>query len=662
VSAPIALLLAAIVLTGVSGVPGLFARRGSRGGERAAAALMAIGSISGIAAGASAWFARAPAGLDLPWPVPAGRLLLRLDALAGMFLVQVFLVALLGAIYGLSYWPEAEHEDSGRRLRLFYGTLTAGLATLVAARNSALFLVGWEAIALSSFLLVTTEDRQRPVRESGFVYLAATRVSALFLFGFFALLHAVTGTFDFALPASAALRPGQATALFVLALFGFGLKAGVMPLHLWLPGAHANAPSHVSALMSGVLIKTGIYGLLRTLSFFPHPPAWWGGLLVGIGAASGILGLAFALGQRDVKRLLAYSSIENVGIIVLGIGIAVLGRAIGSGELIALGMAGALLHVWNHGLFKALLFLAAGAVAHATGTREIDRLGGLAKRMPWTALAFLTGAVAICGLPPLNGFVSELFLYIGLFRSAAIQGGRIWLAGALGAPALALIGAMAVACFVRVFGAVFLGAPRTGDAEGAHEPDRRMLATMAVLAIACAVIGLAPILAVPVLERATAAWVGEADLVPAALAELAPLGWLSATGALLAALAGVAALALRALIRRRGSAAAVTWGCGYAAPSASMQYTSSSFAEMLVGFFGWALRPRIHEPLVRGPFPPPTRFRSEVPDTVLDRLVLPAVDRIVWVSTRIKRLQQGSVHAYLLYVLVALVVGLVWWR
>jgi hydrogenase-4 component B len=655
------LLVLAIALTGLSGLPGLFLRKSRGGGERAAVALMVLGSLCGIGAGASAWRAEAPASLDLPWGVPGGRLLLRIDGISAMFLVQIFFVAMLGAVYGLAYWPQREHPDDGRKLRLFYGAMTAGLALLVAAANSVLFLVGWEAMALAAFMLVTTEDRKQPVRESGLVYLVATRIGTLSLFAFFALLHAVTGTYDVALPAGAVLGPGQATALFVLALLGFGLKAGVMPLHVWLPGAHANAPSHVSALMSGVLIKMGIYGLVRTLSFFPHPPVWWGGLLVGLGLASGVLGVAFAIGQHDIKRLLAYHSIENIGIIVTGLGIAVLGRSLGAPELITLGLAGALLHVWNHGLFKALLFLSAGAVVHASGTREIDRLGGLAKKMPRTSLFFLVGAVAICGLPPLNGFVSELFLYLGLFRSAAMEGGRAWLVGAFGAPALALIGALAVACFVKVFGAVFLGEPRTDDARRAHEPGAAMLAPMAALAAACALIGLAPLAVAGVLDRATTAWSPESAAARAPLASQAPLGWISLTGALLIVLIAAGGLALRGLVRGR-SATSGTWDCGYAAPSSSMQYTSSSFAEMLVGFFGWALRPRTHAPALRGPFPRKERFHSEVPDTVLDRFVLPASNRIARLFSWFKRLQQGSVHAYLLYILVTLVVSFLWWR
>src|SRR6185436_7593134 len=242
---------------------------------------------------------------------------------------------------------------------------------LVISSNAVLFLVAWEVMALAAFFLVSTEDKQPAVRESGLTYLIATRIGTLFLFAFFALLRTVNGSFDLHAPAIDASRP-IAAAMMILALAGFGLKAGAMPLHLWLPGAHANAPTHVSALMSGVFIKMGIYGLVRFLSFFPTPPAWWGTLVLALGVVSGVLGVVFAIGQHDIKRLLAYHSVENIGIILMGIGIGLLGRTYSDPAVFALGVGGALLHVWNHGLFKALLFLSAGSVVHATHTRDID--------------------------------------------------------------------------------------------------------------------------------------------------------------------------------------------------------------------------------------------------------------------------------------------------
>jgi hydrogenase-4 component B len=484
----------------------------------------------------------------------------------------------------------------------------------------------------------------------------------------FAVLFAATGSFDLALPAP--ISAGASTAIFLLALVGFGLKAGMMPMHVWLPGAHARAPSHVSALMSGVLIKMGIYGLVRVFSLFPHPPLWWGEVMLALGVISGILGVAFAIGQHDFKRLLAYHSVENIGIICMGLGMALLGRSLGNGVLVALGLGGALLHVWNHGLFKSLLFLSAGSVLHATHTRDIDGLGGIAKRMPWTALGFLVGAVAICGLPPLNGFVSELLLYLGLFKSAALPQSTLWLAGALGAPALALIGALALACFVKVYGAMFLGEPRTHHTDGVTESSPWMLGPLGVLAGLCALVGLLPWLIAPILDRAVSSWAGE--LAGAGrLAALAPLTWVSLVGALLVVGLLAGALLVRRNLRhpalasagpiRTGPIQIGTWDCGYVAPGPTMQYSSSSFAQTLVGLFSWALRPKVKNPDTRGLFPHPDAFTSNVDDVVLDSVLIPAAELGTRAARRLKWVQRGSMQAYLLYILLTLIV-LFFWR
>ncbi len=646
-----ALALAACALAALSGVPGLFLPRECRAGERLASALVAVSGAAGVTAAVLAFTSPSLRGIALPWAVPGGALEVRVDGLSAMFLAQIFLISTLGAVYGLGYWPQSGHPRNGRKLRLFYGLLTGAMGLLVVARNSILFLTGWEVMALCAFLTITSEDERPEVREAGYLYLVATRLGTLCLFAMFALLQGATGRFDFD---THGVGPDAATAIFLLALAGFGLKAGLMPLHVWLPGAHSQAPSHVSALMSGVLIKTGIYGLARTAAGFAHPPIWWGGALLSLGAVSAVLGVAFAIGQHDLKRLLAYHSVENIGIICMGLGLALLGRAVGHPELVLLGLAGALLHVWNHGLFKALLFLAAGSVIHATGTRELDRLGGLLKTMPSTALLFLIGAVAICGLPPLNGFVSELFLYLGLFEAAAAPDGRWWIATAFAAPALALVGALALACFVKAFGAVFLGEPRSEDALRAHEAPRTMLGPMIAFAALCACIGLAPVLVAPALDSAAAVWG-----VHTPLAAAAPLGKITLAAVLLLAALGLAAAALAARIRAPSTA--LTWDCGYAAPSARMQTSSSSFAQMLVGLFAFALHPREHAPrLAAALFPARAAYHSEVPDAVLDRMMLPFLNAAGGAFERLRLIQRGDVQSYLAYILLTLVLLLVW--
>ena len=355
--------LLALLAAAASGVPGLFLRR--RGGE-VAVGLLGVAAVLGLWA-SLAVLSGAPGGTFTFRTAALGAPgLLVFDPLAAFFAIPVLVLSVCGAVYGLGYWEGRRGNTPA--LRLVYGLLTASLLLLVAASHALTFLLAWEGMAIAAFVLVMAEDREPETRRAGWIYLAATHTGTLFLFAAFALLAKVQGHSGFApLPVGLAAT-GGGTGLFALFLLGFGFKAGVLPLHFWLPPAHAAAPSHVSALMSGVLLKMGILGIVRFLSWVPDPPPWWGGTLVTLGALSGILGVTFALGQHDLKRLLAYHSIENIGIILLGLGLGTLGKATGHPAMQALGYAGALLHVMNHSLFKGLLFLSAGSVLHATGT------------------------------------------------------------------------------------------------------------------------------------------------------------------------------------------------------------------------------------------------------------------------------------------------------
>ncbi len=661
------LLIASIAMVAVSGLPGALLSRRGNAGQWLAALLCAGGSLAGLVA-VGGWFSHGAAvELRQAWPlVPQADFHVGIDGLSAVFLLPIFLIALLGSLYGLGYWRQSDHPDNGRKLRLFYGLCAAGMALVVVARNSVVFLFGWEVMAVSAFVLVATEDDQPAVAEAGWLYLVSTHTATLVLFGLFATLWALTGSFE--LPARGSFSPGAANAIFLMALIGFGFKAGIMPLHFWLPSAHANAPSHVSALMSGVLIKMGIYGLVRTLSFLPHPPLWWGAILVTLGVVSGVIGLAFAVGQTDFKRLLAYSSVENIGIICIGIGLALLGRAVERTDWVLLGIGGALWHVWNHALFKALLFYSAGSILHAVETREINELGGLAKRMPYTAFCFLAGAVAVCGLPPFNGFVSEFVLYTGLFATLGIpeNSGPVLPGASLAAPGLALIGALAVACYATAYGGIFLGAPRTSRFDHAHESPRTMLAPMLLLVACCLFVGLAPSFVAPALDPAITVWtaasVDGAELANGVepLTERLPLKWLSAMGLALAGALAVGGIALWSRMRPGNVASSVTWGCGYAAPSARMQYTATSFSELLVGLFHWALRPRSQRPTIVELFPQTAEFETRVPDSMLEYLIMPAMR---WLSARtlvFRVFQQGNVQIYLLYVFAVLLLLLIW--
>ncbi len=638
----------AVTLWACSGLPGLLAGRGSARGEWAAAAFGAAGSAAGLCTAIGALIAARTETIFFRGPFLDSPLCLRLDALTGFFLVPVFLIGLMGSIYGLGYWREAEHPRTGRRLRLCYGLLVASMAMVTLAGDGLLFLFSWEVMALCAFFLVSTEEHKKEVRAAGWLYLVSTHAGTLMLFAMFALLRAGTGSFQLVQLDPARVGLGFRAAVFLIALAGFGFKAGLMPLHFWLPAAHASAPSHVSALMSGVLIKVGVYGLIRTLTLLPTPPGSWGEVLILAGAISALFGVLFAIGQHDLKRLLAYHSIENIGIIFMGLGLAVLGQARGREDWVLLGLGGCLLHVWNHGLFKSLLFLSAGSVIHAARTREIDRMGGFARRMPATALMFFIGAVAICGLPPLNGFVSELLIYLGLFRT--LDTGS---AAALVAPVLAMVGALAVACFVKAFGAVFLGTQRSPRPASAREASPMMIVPMALLAACCVAIGVLPVLITGVLERTVECWSGR----PAAaggLRSLAPLSLLPWVAGLLGLLVALGFLvAFRA---KRHHRPAPTWDCGYVHPGSRIQYTASSFAQGLVSMFRGVLLPRTHSPRIAGPFPCSASFSSHVDDVVLDRVLRPSWLRIRRKIGRLRFLQQGSVQRYLLYILLILLV------
>jgi len=640
----------AIVLAALSGLPGLFLARSSVRGERVAAAGMACAALAGLVGAAGGMCGSGGTARFFPWPA-AGNGVVGLDPLSAFFLVPVLLMGGLGPIYGLGYWPQRHHPDNGRKLRLFWGLMVAGMGLLIISRHALVFLLGWEFMALSAFFLVATEDHRAESRQAGWVYLIATHVGTLTLFALFALWRHTTGSYLLQPVGRDVLSLGTLNLLFFLALLGFGLKAGVMPLHFWLPGAHANAPSHVSAMLSGVVLKTGIYGLVRWLSLLPDPPAAWGGLILVLGAVSGLLGVLFAIGQHDLKRLLAYHSVENIGIILMGLGVALLGRSAGRPEWIALGLAGCLLHVWNHSFFKSLLFLCAGAVVHSAHTRQIDRMGGLARAMPWTAACFLVGAAAICGLPPLNGFVSEWLVYLGLLKGA-LAPGNSGLATLIGVPALAMIGALAMACFVKVYGAVFLGEPRTPAAGRAREAPLAMRLPMAVLVACCVLIGVAPVLVAPALDAAMACWLAGSGTELVRLSRIAPLGVISVTAvSLIVCAAGLALLlARRAGAPRRG----LTWDCGYAQPTGRMQYTAGSFAQTIVLLFSRVLRPQGRPPHVTRLFPAPSHTHSHVDEAVLDRVLLPAGRRIEGWFAWFHRFQRGLTQHYVLYILLTL--------
>jgi len=596
--------------------------------------------------------------LRMQWDVPYGTLFLRLDALSAFFLIPVLLLCALAALYGGAYLEQYKETKPLAPPWFFFNLLVASMVVVIVAHNGMLFLMAWEMMALSSFFLVTFEDEKDSVREAGWTYLVANHLGTAFLLALFILLGAKGGSLDF----DRFTPTSQQALLFLLAVIGFGTKAGFVPLHVWLPEAHPAAPSHVSAVMSAVMIKTGIYGLMRTMILLGPPPRWWGWLLCGIGLSSGVLGVLFALAQHDLKRLLAYHSVENIGIIALGLGVGTIGLSTGHPAIAVAGLAGALLHVFNHALFKGLLFLTSGNVTHRTHTREIDHLGGLLKRMPVTGFTFLVGAAAICGLPPLNGFVSEFLIYLASLR-AAISLTGLNAAIPLGVIAgLALIGGLAVACFTKAFGISFLGRARSEAAARAQETAPALLLPGLILALGCVMAGLFGASVVgamsPVLTEITGlsreVVRDNLDGAARALALVAMYG----TGFLLIA-SGLAWMRSW-MLSKRTVFSGPTWDCGYVRSTERMQYTASSFAQPLTETFGLLLQTQSAVVAPSELFPHDASLVTETTDVCERAIYRPLFGGVSMGLASLRPLQHGKVQLYILYIALTLVVLFVW--
>ena len=648
-------MLAAVFCMAISGVPGLFLNRRRMAGQWIATLLNLLATLLGIAAllaFASGGYHNA--GIQRPWTLPWGGFAVGMDAITVLFLMPILGVSLLGSIYAMGYWKQTQHPGNGRKLRFCWGLMNAGMMMVVLARDGVLFLMAWEIMALAAFFLITTEDHDPCVREAGWIYLIAAHIGLIALVAMFALLRLTTGSFDLWLTIPAPVAQGGATAIFLLALMGFGLKAGIMPLHVWLPGAHANAPSHVSALFSGVMLNIGIYGLVRIGEILTVPPLWWGSTLLILGAGSGVAGMIFAVCQNDYKRLLAYSSIENMGIVCIGLGLAMIGRSTHHPDLVLLGLGGALFHILNHSLFKPLLFMGAGNILHATHSRNMDSLGGLAGKMPVTAGLFFLGAMAICGLPGLNGFLSEWVIYLGLLRTAVVAHGgtSVWVS--LAVPALAVTGALAVAGFVKLSGSVFLGNRRSAEVNPAHDPGAGTLAPMAILALGCIALAVFPNVIMRLLVRAAHDWAPHLIAIGASIGSLAPLHEMAKFNAMLL-ITGAAILLLLWIVRKKQAAPAIsTWNCGFARPVARMQYTGASFSRMLAQMFTWMIPVKPAVPPEARYFPQPTHLTQDVPDTVLDRGLIPGFALAQRLLARLRPLQNQPVNMYLAYMLTIL--------
>ncbi len=560
---------------------------------------------------------------ELAWAYPVGLLRMRLDALGAFFLSWSLPMTLLGSVYAAGYLRAA--FSSGRNLGVHYALLNMTALSFVlvyTGEHALVFLLGWEIAALAAWLLVIWDYSNQKVRFAGFNYLVSTHIGLIFLVAAFMVLYTHTGSWyldSFGSWLQTDKSP-QRVLVFLLLVTSFGLKSAFFPFHSWLPRAHAAAPAHVSALMSGVIHKAGLFALIRFVLLMGKPDEWMGWFLIGFSACSALVGSLYTMSQRDLKRLLGYSSTENVGIAGMGLGVGCLGLSWDMPALVAIGFAGGMLHILNHAFFKCQLFYAAGAVYQSAHTVDMERLGGLARLLPWTAMAFLCGGVAISGLPPLNGFASEFTIYSGLFHTGT-QALSAKLALALGGVLLAFVGAVSALSITRAFGIVFLGTAREPSAHVPHEVSRWMLLPMGVHAVGVVVLGVFPAAGLALVAGPTRLLLGPAS--PALDAVLAPLAArLNNIGLMSAALSAVVALVLWLRFRASPSPARThsTWGCGYDAPNTRMQYTGSSFSFETSGMFRSILLLIRRKKAPAGYFPTDAYYLTDCVDAVERRL------------------------------------------
>ncbi|NLZ16546.1 MAG: hydrogenase [Desulfobulbaceae bacterium] len=618
-------------------------------------ALLAVGCALGLCGLYAASQAGANTSLSFAWLTFS--LSLSVDSLATLFLMPLFIVSPLLVLYSYQYLGTSQHTVRTVASYLFFSLLLAAMVLVSMAADMITFVVAWEIMSLASFLLVLYDWEHLQTRKAAHLYLLFTQSGAFCIFIAFALLFAATGSFSFSTEAISALPHSLKLTIFLVALLGFGSKAGAMPLHIWLPHAHPAAPSHVSALMSGVMIKLGVYGMLRIYFLLDDPAFIFAWIILPLGMLSGVLGVVYALAKHDIKRLLAYHSIENIGIILMGCGLGMLGLAAGDRVMAAFGFAGGLLHVLNHALFKSLLFLGAGAIQHSTGIRKLDTLGGLMRRMPVTGRSFLTGSVAISGLPPLNGFISEFLIYYAGFLGLRLTGFNLVLVIAT-IISLAMIGGLASACFTKMVGIVFLGEPRSKEAALATEAKPAMRVAMILLACICLLIGLFP---APFIG---AAFAGLRDLAPLSSLMLSDIvstisrnltmaAWLFL--ALLLGLTGLRRWLYQGKPIQRGS----TWGCGFTQANSRIQYTASSYAMDIVDFFRPLVRVRtVYKGLAGNPLPSPAEYSSKTDDLAEIGLQHLLSQPVLWCAAKLRWIQHGRIQSYIAYIVLAIIVVL----
>jgi len=602
---------------------------------------------------------------------------MRLDALSGFFVTLVGLLGFFVSVYSAGYLKGFLGRRPVTPLAVFYNIFLAGMLLVLVSDDAYFFMISWELMAVSSFFLVFFEDEKVANRRAAFIYVLIAHVGAVLILLSFGIMAAFAAGFEsfngytFTAMRAAAMPAAWASIAFLLAFAGFAAKAGVIPLHVWLPEAHPSAPSNVSALMSGVMLKTAIYGVLRVgFDLLSAPQWWWGGLVLVLGLVSAVLGILFALMQSDIKKLLAYSSVENIGIILIAVGLSMVFAYMKLATLSALAMAAALYHMLNHAVFKGLLFMGAGAVLHATHERSMEALGGLIHKMKWTAPLFLVGCLSASALPPFNGFVSEWLIFQSFLLTPALPGRLLNLLIPLGAAVLALTAALAARGFVKVFGITFLGKWRGKHDTHVMEVDWAMRAGMIMAAVSCLLLGVFPNLVIGWLDAVPSALVG------GGIGETAKASgwlWLTPVAAERASYSGPLVFAWLVLVigllyfifRARGVSVrrAPAWDCGFEKMTSRMQYTATSMSMPTRRIFGFAfsIREAVSVVYRKGSsiFPEKYVYRLKVRDHIWNYAYKPVAEASFWIARRVGRLQHGRIQIYLLYSFITLVVLLV---
>lgn len=578
----------------------------------------------------------------------------KLDTLSAFFAIIIALMSFLATVYAKGYLkPYVEKGKSITNHLFFFNLLIIAMLLVVISQNALFFLIVWEVMSISSLFLVGFENEKKEVLKASIKYLIYMHISVLFITIAFILMNIKTGSFDFE-SFKVVLQNNHhfANLFFFLSFIGFGTKAGFLPFHNWLPDAHPAAPSHVSGLMSGVMIKTGIYGILRMVTLIEVPSLVISYTVLFVALISSMYGVLYALAQHDLKKLLAYHSIENIGIIGLGIGCGMLGLAYNIQILTTAGFLGALLHTLNHSIFKGLLFYSAGAVYNKTHTKNIEILGGLFKKMPTTALCFLVGAVAICGLPPFNGFVSEILIYFSMLQGMLVHNLTLFLALIFSLTGLAFVGVMAILCFTKAFSIVFLGTPRSENAGNVTgDADISMKITMLILSVFCLVIGIFPKYIVQFVQNILTPFI-QVESISSYL----PVQFINNITIAVLVLFGtcLGGVICRYIFKKERNFE--VWGCGYDKPNSKMQYTASSF----VASFLEITKPLFVKKVdIKRPdiiFPTEAHYNSHVEDIEEEMLIKPALDFDKHFLKKFQILQNGNLQQYILYGLIFLII------